>query len=181
MLGAYHFLLGPFPTLRLLSTFLPWQIPLPFNPGTGANATLARVVELWRIPIFLGNPTMFDFQALEPYIFNGAALALLLLTLRAERPATNERVSIPWLWYLLLQALLGLLLVVPADLWIMRGLEGLLRTSLFVLPLRSLYILDTTTFILNIITGPVVCLFVGFALRALMRRGGNGKIEAISV
>ena len=182
MLGAYHFLLGPFPTLRLLSTFLPWQIPFPFDPGTGANAALTRLVELWRIPIFLGNPTMFDFQALEPYIFNSAGLALLLLTLRAERPtAPNERVSIPWLWYLLLEALLGLLLVIPADLWIVRGLEGLLRTTLFVLPLRALYILDSTTFILNIITGPLVCLIVGVGLRAVMRKGGNGKIEAISV
>jgi len=171
MLGRYNFLLGPYPTLHLLGTFLPWQVPIPFNAGTGASAALAHLVEVWRIPLLLGNPTMFDFQALEPYIFNSAALALLLLTLRPERPAASEEpVPIPWLGYLLLAALLGLLLVIPADVWIMRGLEGLLRTPLFVLPLRTLYILNTLTFILNIITGPVVCLIVAAGIRALIGR-----------
>lgn len=171
MLGTYNFLLGPFPTLHLLSTFLPWQIPIPFNVGTGASAALARLVELWRIPLLLGNPTMFDFQALEPYIFNSAGLALLLLTLRTERPtAPEEPATILWRWYLLLAALLGLLLVIPADLWIMRGLEGVLRTPLFVLPLRTLYILNNLTFVLNIVTGPAVCLIVAAGIRAVMGR-----------
>jgi hypothetical protein len=171
LLGVYNFLLGPYPTLHLLSTFLPWQVAIPFNAGTGASAALARLVEVWRIPLLLGNPTVFDFQSLEPYIFNGIGLALLLLTLRSERPADHtERLSLPWLWYLALAALLGLLLVIPADVWIMRGLEGLLRTPLFVLPLRTLYILNTFTFILNIITGPLVCLLVAVVMRAIMRR-----------
>lgn len=178
MLGRYNFLLGPYPTLHLLSTFLPWQVPIPFNVGTGASAALARLVELWRIPLLLGNPTMFDFQALEPYIFNGAGLAVLLLTLRAERPAASSaRVSMPWRRYLLLAALLGLLLVVPADVWIMRGLEGLLRTPLFALPLRTLYILNNLTFVLNIITGPVVCLIIAIVLRAMIHKGAPSSAQ----
>lgn len=178
LLGAYNFLLGPYPTLHLLSTFLPWQVPIPFNVGTGASAGLARLVELWRIPLLLGNPTMFDFQALEPYIFTGAGLALLLLTLRAERSsAPQERIFIPWLWYLSLAALLGLLLVIPADVWIMRGLEGLLRTPLFDLPLRTLYILNNLTFVLNLITGLLACVIVATVLRAMIGKGRASSVK----
>lgn len=178
LLGTYNFLLGPYPTLHLLSTFLPWQVPIPFNVGTGASAGLARLVELWRIPLLLGNPTLFDFQALEPYIFTGAGLALLLLTLRAGRSsAPEERIFIPWLWYLLLAALLGLLLVIPADTWIMRGLEGLLRTPLFDLPLRTLYVQNNLTFVLNLITGPVVCVIAAIVLRAMLGKGRASSVK----
>ncbi len=171
MLGVYHFLVGPYPTLRLLSTLLPWQVPIPFDAGNGSAAALLRLVELWRIPLFLGNPNMFDVLALEPYVFTSAGLAVLLLTLRDE---AGKRIILPWSIYLLLEGLLGLLLVLPADVWIMRGLEGLLRSQLFALPLRTLYILNTLTFVLNIVTGPVICLSIGVGLRVVFRtRGGK--------
>ncbi|MFL5667142.1 MAG: hypothetical protein ACJ8BW_38200, partial [Ktedonobacteraceae bacterium] len=78
MLHANLFFSGPYPTLRLLSTLLPWQVPLPFlSTANDPNALIFQLWLLWRIPLFLGNPAMFDIQALEPYVFNGAALALL--------------------------------------------------------------------------------------------------------
>lgn len=167
MLGVYHFLPGPYPTLRLLATLLPWQIPVPFDAGSGSTAALLRLVELWRIPLFLGNPTMFDVVALQPYLFTGAGLAVLLLTLRDE---ARKRIMFSWPIYLLLETILGLLLVLPADVWIMRGLEGLLRFQVFMLPIRTLYILNTQVFIFNIITGPLVCIIVGAGLRAIFSR-----------
>ncbi len=176
MLGVYHFLPGPYPTLRLLSALLPWQVPLPINLSNNPAAALALLIELWRIPLFLGNPTMFDTQALEPYIFNGAALALLLLTLRDQNlpapatPGSDRPVPARWPLYLLLEGILGLVLVLPANLWIARGLEGLLRISILAIPIRTLYILNTLTFTLNLITGPLVCVGLAILIRFLLRR-----------
>lgn len=162
-LGLNQFLAGPYPTLRLLSTLLPWQVPLPIN----VNGNIGQVIIfslLWRIPVFLGNPTLFDFQAIEPLVFNGAALGLLLLFWRRSDTGTPEpRVGL--LPYLLMEAALGIILVLPANLWSIRGLEGLLQIQNIVVPIRVLRILDPLTFTLNLITGPLVCIIIGLVLR----------------
>lgn len=181
MLRANLFFPGPYPTLRLLSTMLPWQIPIPFSLNSrDPNSLIFLLWQLWRIPLFLGNPGMFDVQALEPYVFNGAALGLLLLTMRDQNAPGNQgtdtlgrHVFLNWPMYLLLESVLGILLVLPADLWIVRGLQGLLQGQLFAIQIRTLYILDQTTFILNLVTGPLVCVGIGILLRLLRRKQEN--------
>jgi hypothetical protein len=176
MLQANLFFPGPYPTLRLLSTMLPWQIPIPFSLNAGdPNTVIFLLWQLWRIPLFLGNPGMFDLQALEPYVFNGAALGLLLLTMHGQNTQSNEATSrrpilLSWPAYLLLEGVLGILLVLPADLWIVRGLQGLLQVQIFAFPIRTLYILDQFTFTLNLVTGPLVCVGIGILLRLLRSR-----------
>jgi len=180
-LRANLFFPGPYPTLRLLSTMLPWQIPIPFSlSGSDPNSLIFLLWQLWRIPLFLGNPGMFDLQALEPYVFNGAALGLLLLTMRDQntrsnlgRDTSSRNVLLSWPAYLLLESVLGILLVLPADLWIVRGLQGLLQVQIFAFPIRTLYILDQFTFILNLVTGPLVCVGIGILLRLLRSRQAN--------
>ena len=56
-------------------------------------------------------------------------------------------------------------LVLPADLWIDRGLQGLLQNPIVAIPIRTLYILDQTTFVLNLVTCPLLCLALGIILR----------------
>ena len=180
-LRANLFFPGPYPTLRLLSTMLPWQIPIPFSlSGSDPNSLIFLLWQLWRIPLFLGNPGMFDVQALEPYVFNGAALGLLLLTMGDQntqsnlgRDTSSRPVLLSWPVYLLLESVLGILLVLPADLWIVRGLQGLLQVQIFAFPIRTLYILDQSTFILNLVTGPLVCVGIGILLRLLRSRQAN--------
>jgi hypothetical protein len=170
MLSINHFFPGPYPTLRLLSALLPWQVPISINLGA-PNLMFFFLWQLWRFPVLLGNPTVFDIQALEPFIFNGAALALLLLTLRNQKPANPDRSpQVHWPMYLSLEILLGLLLVLPADLWIVRGLQGLLQNPVVAIPIRTLNILNPLTFTLNLITGPLVCLALGVILRLLSTR-----------
>ncbi len=168
---------GPYPTLRLLSTLLPWQIPLPIE----LNGIIGNIIIfslLWRIPLFLGNPTLFDLQALEPYVFNGAALGLLLLTMYRHNMGTAYRSSSPgWLAYLSLEALLGLVIVLPASLWALRGLEGLLQFRDIVIPIRTLSILNPPTFSLNLITGPIVCMIIGIVLRSLLVKSYSTKAQ----
>ena len=181
LLRANLFFPGPYPTLRLLSTMLPWQIPIPFSlSGSDPNSLIFLLWQLWRIPLFLGNPAMFDIQALEPYVFNGAALGLLLLTMSDQNTRSNQGrdtssrpVLLSWPRYLLLESVLGILLVLPADLWIVRGLQGLLQVEIFAFPIRTLYILDQFTFILNLVTGPLVCVGIGILLRLLRSRQAN--------
>jgi len=181
LLRANLFFPGPYPTLRLLSTLLPWQIPIPFSlNGSDPNSLIFLLWQLWRIPLFLGNPGMFDVQALEPYVFNGAALGLLLLTMGDQNTRSNQGrdtsrrpVLLNWPAYLLLESVLGILLVLPADLWIVRGLQGLLQVQIFAFPIRTLYILDQFTFILNLVTGPLVCVGIGILLRLLRSRQAN--------
>lgn len=181
MQQANLFFPGPYPTLRLLSTMLPWQIPIPFSLNTSdPNSVIFLLWQLWRIPLFLGNPSMFDPQALEPYVFNGAALSILLLTMRDQNTKSKQgldtshrSVLLSWPAYLLFAGVLGILLVLPADLWIMRGLQGLLQVQIFAFPLRTLYILDQTTFILNLVTGPLVCVGIGILLRLLRSKQKN--------
>src|SRR5436309_3040953 len=111
-LRANLFFPGPYPTLRLLSTMLPWQIPIPFSlSGSDPNSLIFLLWQLWRIPLFLGIPCMFDVQALEPYVFNGAALGLLLLTMGDQNTRSNQGrdtsrrpVLLNWPAYLLLES-----------------------------------------------------------------------------
>ena len=168
LLTANQFLPGPYPTLRLLSTVLPWQVPVAIDlSGSSTQATVFLVWQFWRIPLFLGNPTMFDVVALEPYILNGAALMLLLFSIRRSLPGSREGNSsatgLPVL--LLLEAVLGLLIALPPALWIARGLEGLLQLPTLAIPIRTLYLLNPLTLSLNLITGPLVCLLAALVLR----------------
>ncbi|MFL5701651.1 MAG: hypothetical protein ACJ8AG_02350, partial [Ktedonobacteraceae bacterium] len=160
------FFSGPYPTLRLLSALLPWQVPLPFiATANDPNAFIFQLWLLWRIPLFLGNPAMFDIQALEPYVFNGAALALLLLTTwQIDADGSNARLKLRWPVLLVLEIALGLLLVLPADLLISRGLRGLLQDQILAIPIRTLYILNPLTFTLNLLFGPLVCGGIGLLL-----------------
>lgn len=167
MLTAYQFFPGPYPTLRLLSALLPWQIPVAFTiNGSDPNSLIFLLWQLWRFPVLLGNPTMFDVQSLEPLVFNGAAMGLLLLTMQVPQvDAAKSREVVRWPLYVLLEVALGLLLVLPADLWIIRGLQGLLQDPVISIPIRTLTILDQPTFLLNLLSGPLVCLGIGILLR----------------
>lgn len=172
MFVLYQFAPGPFPTLRLLSALLPWQVPIHIDLSR-PDAALIIFSLLWRIPLFLGNGTMFDVLALEPVVLNGAALALLLLTTYGQEtpaiaPASGGEPGRPgWPSYLLLAALLGLALVLAPDLWVFQGLAGLLQIphADIALPLRTLRVLDPLTFSLNLVTGPLLSLLLALALR----------------
>jgi len=171
MLSFYQLTPGPFPTLRLLSTLLPWQVPIHIDLS-GSNQS-SIVLLLWRIPVFVGNPALFDLQALEPLVFSGAAVSLLLLTTHGRQSGPFERVrSLNWETYLALACALGLFLVLPANLWFLGGLHGLLQVPRLdvIVPISTLYILDPLTFTLNLITGPLVCLAIGALLRQWYRR-----------
>ncbi len=175
--AAYDFILsfnqfvpGPYPTLRILSALLPWQIPIPIDLNSGIKNIIIFSL-LWRIPLFLGNPTPFDLQALEPYIFNGAAFALLLLTMYQQCTRRANQLSYPgWVAFLSMEAALGLILVLPANLWILRGLQGLLQFHDIVIPIRTISILNPLSFALNLITGPLVCVVLGIALRIFLSK-----------
>jgi len=176
-LGLSQLIPGPYPTLRLLSTLLPWQVPLPIE----LNGVIGNIIIfslLWRIPLFLGNPTLFDLQALEVFVFNGAALGLLLLTTyRYNVSATYRSFSPGWPAYLSLEALLGLVIVLPANLWALRGLAGLLQFHDIVIPIRTLSILNPLTFSLNLITGPLMCMIIGIVVRGLLMRSYSTKAQ----
>jgi hypothetical protein len=175
--AAYNFILsfnqfvpGPYPTLRILSALLPWQVPIPIDLNSGIKNIIIFSL-LWRIPLFLANPTPFDLQALEPYIFNGAAFALLLLTMYQQSTRRANQLSYPgWVTFLSMEAALGLILVLPANLWILRGLEGLLQFHEIVIPIRTISILNPLTFALNLITGPLVCVVLGITLRIFLSK-----------
>jgi hypothetical protein len=169
-LSFNQFIPGPYPTLRLLSALLPWQVPIPIDMSSNIRNIIIFSL-LWRIPLFLGNPTSFDLQALEPYIFNSAALGLLLLTMhRTNSNSARQSSQLGWMVYLSLEAIFGLILVLPANLWVLRGLEGLLQFHGIVIPIRTLSILNPRTFSLNLITGPLVCIGIGLVLRKLFIR-----------
>ncbi len=172
MLQLNLFFAGPYPTLRLLGTLLPWQIPIPFTPlGSDPNSLTFLLWQFWRIPLLLGNPTMFDIQALEPYVFNAAALGLLLITARnADMHDTAAPSTTRWPALLLLEIFLGLLLTLPADLFIVRGLHGLLQDQFLAVPIRTLIILNPFTFTLNLICGPLICAAVGVLLYVWLKR-----------
>ena len=175
--AAYDFILsfnqfvpGPYPTLRILSALLPWQIPIPIVLNGGIQNIIIFSL-LWRIPLFLGNPSLFDLQALEAYIFNGAALALLLLTMNQQRVRKEHPVIYPgWMAFLSLEAALGLILVLPANLWVLRGIEGLVQFHGIVIPIRTISILTPPIFVLNLITGPLICVSLGIILRTFLNK-----------
>lgn len=169
-LSFNQFVPGPYPTLRILSALLPWQISIPIDLNNGIENIIIFSL-LWRIPLFLGNPSLFDLQALEPYIFNGAAFALLLLTMYQQNARRSNQFSYPgWVAYLSMEAVLGLILVLPANLWVFRGLEGLIQFHDIVIPIRTILILNPLTFSLNLITGPLVCVGLGVALRLFLSK-----------
>ena len=172
ILGFNQFVPGPYPTLRILSALLPWQVPIPIDLNGGIQNIIIFSL-LWRIPLFLGNPTLFDLQALEAYIFNGAALALLLLTLNINQPSVRREnhVLYPgWATFLGMETALGLILVLPANLWVLRGLEGLIQFHGIVIPIRTITILTPPTFALNLITGPLICISLGIVLRIFLSK-----------
>jgi hypothetical protein len=166
MLSFYQLTPGPFPTLRLLSALLPWQVPIHIDLS-GSNQSFI-VLLLWRIPVFVGNPTLFDLQALEPIVLNGAAVSLLLLITHGRQSSPFEQArSLNWKVYLALAVALGLFLVLPADLWLLGGLHGLLQVPRLdiIVPISTLHVLDPLTFTLNLLTGPLVCVIVGVLMR----------------
>ena len=75
-----------------------------------------------------------------------------------------------WAALLSLEAALGLILVLPANLWVLRGLEGLIQFHDIVIPIRTISILNQLTFTLNLITGPLVCVGLGVALRIFLSK-----------
>jgi hypothetical protein len=169
-LSFNQFVPGPYPTLRILSALLPWQIPIPIDLSNNIQNIIIFSL-LWRIPLFLGNPSLFDLQALEPYVLNGAALALLLLTMYQHNDRGARQFLYPsWITFLMMEAALGLILVLPANLWVFRGLEGLFQFHGIVIPIRTISILNAPTFVLNLITGPFVCIVVGVLLRIFLNK-----------
>lgn len=151
-----------YPTLSLLSGLLPWQLVLPVNTVNGAFAIFTH---LWRIPDTLGNPHMFDVQALEPFLLNAVALALLLLTMYGRKHYKSGPKTAPWGVFIGLEALLGLVMVLPSNLWVMRGLEGILQFGAIVAQLPTTYLLNPTMFTLNLVTGIGFCVLVGLLAR----------------
>jgi hypothetical protein len=159
---------GPFPTLRLLSGLLPWQVPLPVDLQS-LNLVLA-----WRIPLSPGNPTAFDIQTLEPFLLNAAGLACTLLAVfRLEKPEGQTAFRSARRNALLMEALLGLALVLPANLWIAFGLHGLLQLSSIAVLLRTLQLLNPLTFTLNLITAPLICVIAGAVIFGIRRNSTN--------
>ncbi|HJT58164.1 MAG TPA: hypothetical protein VJ761_16795 [Ktedonobacteraceae bacterium] len=170
VLSLNGFTLSPYPTLRLLSALLPWQLPVSVSLN-GSTGNFIIFSLLWYIPLFFGNPSLFDLQALEPLVFNGAALALLLLIMhKRDTHTTGQPSLVSWKTFLLLQALLGLIIVFPADLWLLQGIKGILQLQDVAIPIRSLQVLDPLTFILNLISGPLVCLAIGIVLRKMSKQ-----------
>lgn len=156
---------GPFPTLRLLSALLPWQVPLPVDLQS------LNLILTWRIPFLPGNPAAFDIQAIEPFLLNAGGLACALLAVfRLEKPVGQAALRVARRNALLMEALLGLVLVLPANLWIAYGLHGLLQLPSIAVLLRTLQLLNPLTFTLNLITAPLVCMIAGAAIFGRQRK-----------
>ena len=167
-LNLNHYDPGPFPTLRLLSALLPLQAPLPVDLSS-LNPILA-----WRIPFLPGNPGAFDMQALEPLLLNGVGVACALLAVfRLEKSRGQAILKSARRNALLMEALLGLILVLPADLWIAFGLHGLLQLPAIAVPLRTLQLLNPLTFTLNLLTAPLICVIAGLAIFGIRRTSIN--------
>jgi hypothetical protein len=154
-----------YPTLSLLGGLLPWRLSAPINLNSAQGSFIVFTL-LWRIPdSVLGNPNLFDVQALEAFAFNAAGLALLLICMYRSDHHEDERQPAPWGVFLLLEALLGLILILPANLWILRGLEGVLQIQNVVAPLPIIHLLNPTLFILNLLTGALSCVLIGLIAR----------------
>lgn len=156
---------GFYPTLSLLSGLLPWRLAVQINLAN-ANGLFIVFTLLWRIPdSVLGNPNILDVQALEPLLWNAAALAILLFTMYQRDHDESKPQAAPWGLFIGFEALLGLSIILPSNFWLMRGLEGILQFQGILTPLPALHLLDTTTFVLNIITGVVFSVLVGLIVR----------------
>ncbi len=167
-LNANRYDSGPFPTLRLLSALLPWQVALPVDLQS------LNLILSWRIPFLPGNPGAFDIQALEPLVLNAAGVGCALLAVfRLEKSRGQALLRSARRNALLMEALLGLILVLPANLWIAFGLHGLLQLPAIAVPLRTLQLLNPLTFTLNLITAPLVCIIAGLALFGIRRNSIN--------
>jgi hypothetical protein len=154
-----------YPTLSLLSGLLPWRLAAPITLSGQSGAFIVFTL-LWRIPdSVLGNPNLFDVQALETLLFNAAGLALLLITMYASDTHNNERRPAPWGIFIFLQALFGLILILPANLWLLRGLEGVLQMGGLVVKLPTIQLLSPLLFALNLVTGMLFCLIIGLIVR----------------
>ena len=154
-----------YPTLSLLSGLLPWRLAAPITLSGQSGAFIVFTL-LWRIPdSVLGNPNLFDVQALEPLLFNAAGLALLLITMYASDNHNDQRRPAPWGIFIFLQALFGLMLILPANLWLLRGLEGVLQMGGLVVKLPTIQLLSPLLFALNLVTGMLFCLIVGLIVR----------------
>lgn len=154
-----------YPTLSLLGGLLPWRLAAPINLSS-INGSFIVFTLLWRIPdSVLGNPNLFDVQTLEPLLFNAAGLALLLITMYGSNNGQGKRQAAPWGIFLLLQALLGLVLILPPDLWMLRGLEGVFQFGNQAVRLPTFHVLDPTLFLLNLLTGILFCVLVGLLVR----------------
>lgn len=175
MLSRNGYAPGFFPTLRLLSSLLPWQVPVPPSGLQGASAVAFTVTQLWRIPIFFGNSAPFDVQALEPYIFNAAALALLLAT-SFKQGSDRDSFKLPQGKLGLFEALLGLVLVLPAAIWMLQGLEGVLQLPNVVASIGTLHLLDPLSFVLDIVTAVLICVATGTMVITRARRDKSGDM-----
>src|SRR5581483_3129842 len=154
-----------YPTLSLLGGLLPWRLAAPINLSS-INGSFIVFTLLWRIPdSVLGNPNLFDVQTLEPFVFNAAGLAILLITMYGSTTGQNRRQAAPWGIFLLLEALFGLILILPANLWMLRGLEGILQLGDQAVQLPTFHLLNPTLFLLNLLTGVLFCVLVSVSVR----------------
>ena len=167
-----------YPTLSLLSGLLPWRLAAPITLS-GQNGAFIVFTLLWRVPdSVLGNPNLFDVQALESLVFNAAGLALLLITMYSSDSHTNERRPAPWGIFLFLEALFGLILVLPANLWLLRGLEGVLQMGGIVAALPTIQLINPVLFTLNLVTGVLFCLVIGLIVRRQYQLWTTPRVKA---
>lgn len=154
-----------YPTLSLLSGLLPWRLVALINLNN-SNGGFIVFALLWRIPdSILGNPNLFDVQALESAVFSATGLALLLITMYRSDNFGEQRQSAPLGILILLESLLGLILVLPANLWLLRGLEGILQLQTLLVQLPTIHLLNPALFILNLLTGTLACLLIGLIVK----------------
>jgi hypothetical protein len=154
-----------YPTLSLLSGLLPWRLANPISLS-GQNGTFIVFTLLWRIPdSVLGNPNLFDVQALESQVFSATGLALLLITMYNRDNSSDRRRSAPWGVFVSLEMLLGLLLILPTNLWLLRGLEGVLQMGGIIAALPTIQLINPLLFTLNLLTGALFCLIIGLIVR----------------
>jgi hypothetical protein len=156
---------GIYPTLSLLGGLLPWRLAAPISLS-GANGSFIVSALLWRIPdSFLGNPSTFDIQTLEALVFNATGLALLLLTMYGRERSSHKAQAAPWSLFCIFEFIFGFFLILPANLWLFQGLEGILQIEGQTVALPTVHFLNTTLFLLNLITGSLFCLLIGLIVR----------------
>lgn len=156
---------GLYPTLSLLTGLLPWKLAASISMSNSNEAFIAFTL-LWRIPDSpLVNLNLFDVQTLESMVFTATGLALLLTTRYKSDTPGVQRQSAPLSLFLLLQALLGLIIILPANLWLLRGLEGILQFQTLLAQLPTIQLLNPLLFTLNLLTGMLFCIIVGLIVR----------------